>query len=1323
MQEPDPNFFEVQRAYEEYYRTHSKEKSARMGLNWKVFERWAFSVSSRVQPDGSIISQHEEVVRFRKQKKTRAAWRSASTDNGNWSIVGPVGNPNQSFGQPNGNGRVNALVFHPTDPSIMYCGAPDGGLWKKTGNNPWQSLNTDMLSKIGVSAIFIDPNNTSRILIGTGDRDGSGDGDGVYESTDDGQSWAPSNTGMAGTTVGRLEVDPNNVSTLLAATNQGIYKSTDGGHTWTKKSTASGNYRDLRYKPGSSTIVYATAGKDYYRSTNGGESWSLITVGSTTGLNNPRKVLGVTPANPNVVYIMYAGAEGREFGGLYKSTDSGQTFSLKSSSPNILGWASDGNGTGGQWSYDLCMAVSNTNANQIYVGGIGVWRSNNSGTTWTNIGHWGNQVHADQHDLVFSPHNNLLYSGNDGGIDVYQNNSWTEILEGLAISQIYRIGQSASQKDIVQTGLQDNGCISYENGAWRATAAGDGAEVLVDYSDHKYQYNTYGSSIRRSSNYGQSFQGIAGNNNYGITESGPYVTDYVLDKTNPNWMYIGYKNVWRNSSVRTGTQWTKISDFGNSDNIKDLEQSSANTSLFYVLTNGNKLYRSDNITAGNPGFSNLSATLPQSWGLRGIASHPSDENTVYLLCSNAVYKSSNKGSSWLNITGSLTSAGSLTCFVYDESSDEGLYVGTTHAIYYKDNTLNDWILFDNNMPNVEVTEMEIFYGSTRGGSVVRAGTWGRGLWESPLFSGSGSSNQAPLAAITYPSHQQQFTSLDTLLLTANASDPDGSVSSVEFFVNGVSLGTDLSAPYEMAWEIPSYGTFNISVRVTDNEGASRYSEIVQIEVVDTSLISQSAWTLEYVDSEETSGENGAAVNAFDGDESSIWHTEWSASQPVHPHEIQINLGAQYMIEGLKYLPRPGGGNGTIAGYEIYTKENAGDSWQLAGSGTWTYAVAGEEKTVNFTPVQGGYIRLVATSEINGNAYTSAAEINVRGIPVNNQSPQVSIIAPDDQQYYTSLETITIIADASDPDGSVSSVEFFADGNSIGTDTSTPYSISWTLPVYATYTLTAQATDNLGAQTISSTIQITATESTPIWSLLYTDSEETTGENGAAINAFDDAPSTIWHTEWYNSDPVHPHEIQVDMGAVSPIGGFTYLPRQDGSSNGTIAGYEFYTKVNSGDSWQLAASGTWSYASTGEEKTVNFTVVSARYIRLVATSEINGNAWASAAEIDIITSQLLSASVQGKPAVEKSTTFEKPELHLYPNPADHELNLTFQCAEEVGYNLLITDVSGRQFLRKKAKSERGTNRLNVSTNALPPGVYILKLQGNRFSMAKQFVIER
>src|SRR5215831_16497384 len=171
---------------------------------------------------------------------------------------------------------------------------------------------------------------------------------------------------------------------------------------------------------------------------------------------------------------------------------------------------------------------------------------------------------------------------------------------------------------------------------------------------------------------------------------------------------------------------------------------------------------------------------------------------------------------------------------------------------------------------------------------------------------------------------------------------------------------------------------------------------------------------------------------------------------------------------------------------------------------------------------------------------------------------------------------------------------------------------------ATTTYSMTCTGPGGTASASTTVSI----NTPVGSLIpqqqfrvvSVDSQELVGENGAATNAIDGNPATIWHTEWFQQTAPLPHTLVLDLGAQYQVDGFRYLPRQDGIDNGTIASYQFYVSPD-GTTWGNAVTAGILAADT-TEKTVRFPATLGRYVRLVVLSEINGNAWTSAAELNI-----------------------------------------------------------------------------------------------------------
>ena len=138
-----------------------------------------------------------------------------------------------------------------------------------------------------------------------------------------------------------------------------------------------------------------------------------------------------------------------------------------------------------------------------------------------------------------------------------------------------------------------------------------------------------------------------------------------------------------------------------------------------------------------------------------------------------------------------------------------------------------------------------------------------------------------------------------------------------------------------------------------------------------------------------------------------------------------------------------------------------------------------------------------------------------------------------------------------------------------------------------------------------------------WKVVSVDSEELVGENNSGANAIDGNASTIWHTRW-NADQKQPHHITVDMGKTHRIGGFTYLPRQDGLLNGVVENYRFETSTD-GDTWTTnIADGSFANIQNNPSlQEVAFAPVNARYFRFTSLQAIWNSGWTSAAEISVL----------------------------------------------------------------------------------------------------------
>jgi PKD repeat protein len=826
MQDPGANFFATQRAFNLYW----QDRKVTKGSGWKVFKRWEYMMQSRVNADGSRPAPN---ATFNAYENYMTHSRSSG---GNWVNNGPSTIPAPGPAGYEGLGRLNVVGFHPTDPNKLFAGAPSGGLWQTTDGGLTWITHTDTMPTLGVSAIVIDYSNPSKILIGTGDRDaGDAPGLGVFVSLDGGVSWAPSSTGMGDKTVGRMIQHPTNPQIILAATSGGVYRTTNGGTNWTM--TKSGGFKDIHFKPNDPNIVYAAAGSDFYRSANNGVSFVKISAGLTSG---QRGSIAVSAANPNYVYFVQSdGSSG--FKGLYRSTDAGVTFTTRSTSPNILDWSCDGSGTGGQGWYDLAIAADPLNAETIYVGGVDVWKSTNGGTSWAINSHWYGgcnvpSVHADCHILIYSPVNGKLYAGNDGGIWSTNDGgtTWNDHTVGMTIGQIYKLGQSQTVRDKTINGFQDNGTYTFTPLGWVATGGGDGMECAIDYSNASITYHTiyYGDIYRKVNNVGEKH--IAGNGVYGIDESGAWVTPFILSEADPKGMFVGYKNVWRSSNV-TGSNitWTKISSSlggNNSSDMSVLEQSPANVNILYAGRSDSKLFRTDNCMTESPVWYDMTSDLPASGTPSDLEAHPTEENTIYMTQGTGVYKSTDKGASWTNITGSLPNVTKNT-IAYYRNAPEGLYVGTDAGVYYKDATTSGWISFSEGLPaNGRITELEIYYDNDSvSQDVIRASTYGRGLWGSDLY------HAAPDAEFS--------ASMTTIPIGCAIRFTDESTGVPTYFQWTFEGATPSSSTMKNPTDITyaTAGTYSVKLKIWNENGADSITKTGYI-TVSTSLLPEPDFT-------------------------------------------------------------------------------------------------------------------------------------------------------------------------------------------------------------------------------------------------------------------------------------------------------------------------------------------------------------------------------------------------------------------------------------------------------------------------------------------------
>jgi photosystem II stability/assembly factor-like uncharacterized protein len=755
-----PTFQEIQTAFNEYWKDRPIEK----GKGYKPFKRWEWYWESRLLPNGDFPSPSITWDEFNKYYSQSNPYEQRSTQStANWTSSGPSSSP----GGYSGLGRINCMAFHPTDPNTFWVGTPAGGLWKTTNGGTNWATNTDYFPVLGVSDIAVHPTNANILYLATGDGDlgnlsgltGGAYGDtksiGILKTTDGGATWYTTGLNWSITSaklIRRLIINPSNPQILIAAASDGIWRTIDGGTSWTN--TQTGYFMDLEYKPGDPTIVYASSfdfsgNAKIYRSSDSGSSWSLVsTLADVIRIN-----LAVTPDAPNSVDALCVNTSSG-LAGLWYSGNSGTSFSkyfpnTNSQLPNnLLNNLHDASGTNGQGHYDLAYAINPTNANDIWLGGVNTWNSINGGFNWNIKNFWSPSnsqnpnnvfvVHADKHFITFHPLvPGTMFECNDGGLYKTTNagTTWTDLTNGMQISQMYRIGVSQSQSNTgVLCGLQDNGTKFNNSINWQDVGGGDGMECIFDGSTNtRFISSQYGNFIR----LGSSDSNISSNISFLTSEQGndnrAWVTPLIMHPTNTSSLYAGYKRVYK--TTNKGDTWTAISGVLDSspspENIRFMAIAPSNPNTIYASTL-RKLFATTN---GGISWSQISTlTITDNFAnISNIAVDPTNPDKVFITVSgysagNKVWMRPSLGGTWINYSGNLPNV-PVNCIVYQNGSNEGLYVGTDIGVFYTDGTMNTWIPYQTGLPNVVVTDLEISYYDNK----LWAGTFGRGLWKTDLF--------------------------------------------------------------------------------------------------------------------------------------------------------------------------------------------------------------------------------------------------------------------------------------------------------------------------------------------------------------------------------------------------------------------------------------------------------------------------------------------------------------------------------------------------------------------------------------------------------------
>jgi photosystem II stability/assembly factor-like uncharacterized protein len=735
------NFYELVDEYEKQWEGIPYEERG----GWKQFQRWKYFYERRINPDGTFTDPGKL---YNEAKKIEKMYDIDRVQNTTWEFVGPSDDP-----EPNnvstGIGRLNCLRFHPDNEQEIWVGAAAGGIWRSTtGGDNWVKMSpNNEFQTLGITDIAIAPSSPNIIYAATGDAFGARStgydtySAGVIKSTDAGNTWSKTDLRYDISQVqliGRVLVHPDDENVVFAATSQGIYKSEDGGDSWIRKPTPNYYFIDMEFKADDPSIIIASTytfnqGRGFiFRSIDNGESWEQV-----AQINGAKRIaITISHADPNFMYAISGFWQDDNFNSFEFSSDAGETWTTTSSrnqgAPNILGRDEDYDDEGQAW-YDLSIAANPTNIEELYTGGIDIWKTSALGTSFEPVSHNRARfnrpfVHADIHDLQYTSDGSKIYAATDGGVALSTDNgeSWSSLNENLEITQYYKIDVYNKDESFLVGGTQDNGTSRLLNGEWSIIMEGDGMDCYIDPNDNRNVLaSVYYGSFQRSTNYGEDFRYAF--STFDTDEAADWTAPLAYSESNPNLVIIGHSNVYRSTSGGN-VPWVRISDFGNNTPL---------VALAIAPSNPNYIYAASRVilrVTSNSGADGWSRIFPPS-GFGGIITGITvdQNNPERIWVSIGQFNRESKvweydGENWFNRSGNLPNI-PINCIAYQNNSPDRLYIGTDLGVWYSDYNSGFWEPYGSGIPGTIVADIDLHYQSNQ----IYVGTHGRGIWRAPLI--------------------------------------------------------------------------------------------------------------------------------------------------------------------------------------------------------------------------------------------------------------------------------------------------------------------------------------------------------------------------------------------------------------------------------------------------------------------------------------------------------------------------------------------------------------------------------------------------------------
>jgi len=721
MKDMSFNFYDVCETADAYFETHDNGK----GSGWKGYQRWKAENESKYYPSGDrmIVDPYfvtKTYSQFVNENGSVAKGGGRSFENG-WRDLGPFNVDNITSHYSPGIGRVECFWVNPTNDQHIYMGSRSGGFWRTTtGGSSWVNT-TDSLVASGVNTLAVSPTNSDSILINVRNG-GNSTTHGIYRSIDGGLTWTETNFNPTNLPWGGLgsnaqilyiKYHPTIPDLVFIGTNRGLFRSDDDLQSWTQPLTT-GWITDIEFFPEVDSLVFLYDDANgvnqnvVLRSTNFGSTFSQTA--EISGNSNARGHIAVSPDCDSCVFFA-------SNNGVWTSVDSGMTFALNSvPSQSCRGFA-----------------VSDVDADRMIYGYVDLQASSNGGQSFSDITDWAmsgsnlpnNYVHADLRTIECV--NGVFYAGTDGFLCKSTDNgvNWDQLNNGTGIREFYCAGLSQSDWKVQMAGSQDNGTSIRNGNGWIEWNGGDGMEALVQPLEPDWMIGSWQFGTRNITLDGGMTR-MSANNPEGGSTNANWQAPLLFDPNQQMRVFHFSANVFKSEAFGNGN-WTQMGspDIGQII-VADIAQ---NNSEIIAVARYSELRIS---VDGGYTFYEPQGTLP-NFSITDIAFDPRNDSTMVITYNRfqadnqKVFISHDLGASWTNITGNLSNM-PLRTVVIDHSAESNIYVGGELGVYYKAMNETDWTLYNPGLPNLTVRDLEIQYGT----NVLRASTWGRGLWEYKL---------------------------------------------------------------------------------------------------------------------------------------------------------------------------------------------------------------------------------------------------------------------------------------------------------------------------------------------------------------------------------------------------------------------------------------------------------------------------------------------------------------------------------------------------------------------------------------------------------------